>query len=60
MRGTFVSFTFGLASKLICGQPLNEILNNCIQYIYKIYIIKFNLLLVSLRYLKGSNNLHIY
>lgn len=27
IRGTFVSFTFGLASKLICGLPLKEILN---------------------------------
>lgn len=27
MSGTFVSFTFGLASKLICGLPLKETLN---------------------------------
>jgi len=27
MSGTFVSFTFGLASKFICGLPLKETLN---------------------------------
>lgn len=31
MSGTFVSFTFGLASKLICGQSLKETLNKKIQ-----------------------------
>jgi len=27
MSGTLVSFTFGLASKFICGLPLKETLN---------------------------------
>lgn len=27
MSGTFVSFTFGLASKFICGLPLKETLS---------------------------------
>lgn len=33
MSGTFVSFTFGLASKFICGLPLKETLNEKKKYV---------------------------
>lgn len=39
MRGTFVSFTFGLASKLTNGLPLKDILN--------IYVHKNKIIILS-------------